>query len=144
MNSYLKILIQSVLIGVIGVYGIDYFSHLFFSDPMETIPYFLAKMVWYIIFSIFFLTFIDSKKYEFRKVLIAGIIVASIWGMYYNVFPYFMDHFFNIDFYPFGIPLIGLTFLGMGLFGTGVAFGIVHTVAFIGGYYSSQFILKKF
>jgi len=31
----------------------------------------------------------------------------------------------------------------MGLLGTGFAFGIIHMLAFIGGYYSSQVIVKK-
>jgi len=142
MRKYTNILIQSALICVIGVYGIDYVSHLLFSNPMETPPYFLAKMTLYFVFSIFFLLRINLDQRRWLKVIIAGITVSLLWGTYYNILPFVMDRFFHIDFYPFGIPLIGLTFLGMGLFGTGLAFGIVHTVAFIGGYYISTFIMK--
>jgi hypothetical protein len=73
---------------------------------------------------------------DFWRVMIGGIIVASLWGMYYNVLPLIFDY------YPFGIPLRGLTFLGMGIFGTGLAFGIVHTLAFVGGYYATKPIFK--
>lgn len=135
-KDYTKILIGALIISVVGVFVIDYFSHLLFSNPMETMGYFLAKLTLYFVFSILFLLILNLQKKEFTKVIIAGIIVASIWGMYYNIFPLLFDY------YPFGIPLNGLTFLGMGLFGTGIAFGIVHTVAFIGGYYANKSILK--
>ncbi len=75
-------------------------------------------------------------KSEFPKVLLGGIVVSLLWGTYYNILPALFD------FYPFGIPLEGLTFLGMGLLGTGLAFGTVHTVAFIGGYYTSKLFIK--
>ncbi len=103
---------------------------------METIPYFLAKLTLYFIFSIIFLLVADLNKNESTKVIISGIIVASIWGTYYNILPALFD------FYPFGIPLNGLTFLGMGLMGTGIAFGVVHIIAFTGGYYTSKFFSK--
>jgi len=141
-KNYIKITLNSLMIAIIGVYGIDYVSHLFFSDPMETTPYFLAKMAIYFVFSIIFLSFFDSDNNIFVRVLFAGISVSLLWGFYYNVIPMIMDKVFNIDFYPFGIALIGLSFLGMGLLGTGLAFGIVHTLAFVGGYYISKFILK--
>ncbi|MBI5306344.1 hypothetical protein HZB04_02055 [Candidatus Wolfebacteria bacterium] len=131
-KNYLKIVVGAVIISLVGVYVIDYFSHLLFSSPMETTPYFLAKLTLYFVFSILFLSFINVSKKEFIKVAIAGIVVSSLWGMYYNIFPLIFDY------YPFGISLGGLTFLGMGLFGTGFAFGIVHTLAFILGYYSSK------
>lgn len=140
----MKILIKSILLSAIGVFVIDYFSHLLFSNPMETVPYFLAKLTLYILFSILFFSFIDTHTKEFIKVAFAGIAVSLLWGFYYNILPIIMEKFFTIDFYPFGIPLQGLTFLGMGLFATGLAFGIVHTFAFIGGYYSSKFLMKKF
>lgn len=130
-------LIRPVFIAIVGVFVIDYFSHLLFSSPMETFAYFLAKMTLYIIFSAIFLSVLDLNKNEFIKVVFGGVAVSSLWGMYYNVFPIVFDY------YPFGIPLEGLNFLGMGLLGTGLAFGIVHTLAFIGGYYSSRVILKK-
>ncbi len=139
-KNYIKIAISSIVISLVGVYVIDYFSHLLFSNPMETIPYFMAKMVLYFVFSMIFLSFVDTTKKEFVKVAVAGIIVSLLWGFYYNILPVIMDKFFNIDFYPFGIALEGLTFLGMGLFGTGLAFGIVHTLAFIGGYYSTKIL----
>ena len=132
----MKIAIQSFLISFIGVFVIDYFSHLLFSNPMETMPYFLAKMALYFIFSIIFLLTLNLNKNEFIKVSVGGISVSLLWGMYYNILPAIFDY------YPFGISLRGLTFLGMGLFGTGLAFGTVHTLAFIGGYYSSKFALK--
>ncbi|MFA6257924.1 MAG: hypothetical protein WC671_02880 [Candidatus Paceibacterota bacterium] len=133
-KNYLKIVLDAIIISVLGVYVIDYFSHLLFSNPMETLPYFIVKFVLYLVFSIFFLSFIDVSKKEFRKVVIGGIVVASIFGIYYNILPSIFD------FYPAGISLSGLTFLGMGLFGTGLAFGIVHTLAFVGGYYSTKII----
>ena len=132
----MKIAIQSFLISFIGVFVIDYFSHLLFSNPMETMPYFLAKMTLYFLFSIIFLLTLNLNKNEFIKVAVGGISVSLLWGMYYNILPAIFDY------YPFGISLRGLTFLGMGLFGTGLAFGTVHTLAFIGGYYSSKFALK--
>lgn len=137
-KNYIKIAINSLLISVMGVLVIDYFSHLLFSNPMETVPYFLAKMTLYFIFSIIFLSIFKLDKNEFIKVSVAGVTVALMWGTYYNILPSIFDY------YPFGISLAGLTFWGMGLFGTGLAFGIVHALAFIGGYYSSKFILKKF
>ncbi|MCX6779408.1 MAG: hypothetical protein NTU97_04230, partial [Candidatus Magasanikbacteria bacterium] len=121
-KNYLKIVASSILISAIGVFVVDYLFHLFFSNPMETIPYFLAKMTLYFIFSILFLSVINLQKKEFTKVLIGGIVVSLIWGTYYNILPEIFD------FYPFGIPLRGLTFLGMGLWGTGLAFGTVHTL----------------
>ena len=133
-KNYIKIVISSLLISVIGVYGIDYFAHLLFSSPMETVPYFVAKAAAYFGFSIIFLAVMNLEKNEFIKVAIGGIAIASLWGMYYNVFPLLFNY------YPFGISLKGLTFLGMGLFGTGLAFGTVHTLAFVGGYYASKFI----
>lgn len=137
-KNYIKIIINSLLISVIGVFVVDYFSHLLFSNPMETTGYFLAKSAFYFVFSILFLLILNLDKNEFIKVAIAGIAISLFWGMYYNVFPAIFDY------YPFGISLSGLTFLGMGFFGTGLAFGIVHVLAFVGGYYSSKFILKFF
>lgn len=139
-KNYLKIVMSSFLITVVGVFVIDYFSHLVFSDPMETMPYFITKAALYFVFSILFLYFVDLKKKRFLKVFIAGIVVSLMWGFYYNMLPAVMDSVFDIDFYPFGIALNGLTFLGMGLFGTGFAFGVVHTAAFIGGYYAAVLI----
>ena len=136
MKKYFKIIISSILIAVIGIFVIYYFSHLLFSNPMETLGYFLGKTTLYFIFSVIFLSTFNLQKNEFKKVLIAGIIVASLWGMYYNIFPAILGY------YPYGIALNGLTFLGMGLFGTGLAFGIVHTIAFLGGYYISRSIMS--
>ncbi len=135
-NNYLKIGISALLIAVIGVFGVDYFSHLLFSSPMETIPYFLSKFVLYLVFSTVFLTLFKLQKHEFGTVAGAGVVVAALWGMYYNVLPLLFGY------YPFGIPLQGLTFLGMGLLGTGIAFGIVHTLAFIVGYYVTTYLIK--
>lgn len=137
MIGYMKIFIRSLLIVVIGVFGIDYFSHLLFSSPMETSPYFLAKATLYFVFSLVFLSLTNPRKNRFVKVALAGIAVALLWGTYYNILPTVFDY------YPFGIPLQGLAFLHMGLFGTGLAFGIVHTLAFIGGYYASKFLVER-
>lgn len=137
-KKYINIVISSILISAIGVFVIDYFSHLLFSNPMETIPYFMAKTVVYFVFSIIFLSVVDLTEREFIKVSVAGITVSLLWGAYYNVFPAIFSY------YPYGISLRDLTFLGMGLFGTGLAFGIVHTFAFMGGYYASKFVLKMF
>ena len=133
-RSVVRVLISSLLIAVIGVFGIDYVSHLLFSNPMETTPYFLAKTTLFFVFSVLFLSFVSLRTYEFGKVLAGGIAVASLWGTYYNILPALFDY------YPFGIPLAGLSFLGMGLLGTGIAFGVVHTLAFVGGYYAAKLI----
>jgi hypothetical protein len=136
-NNYLKIITKSLLIALSGVFVVDYFSHLAFSSPMETWPYFWAKATWYFVFSIIFLSVIKLEKNEFIKVAVGGVLVASLWGAYYNILPAIFDY------YPFGIPLSGLTFLGMGLFGTGLAFGTIHVVAFVGGYYLTKLFFKK-
>jgi len=136
-RDYTKILLRSSLITIVGVLVIDYFSHLLFSNPMETGPYFLAKLALYLIFSFLFLSLINLGRHKFIKVALAGMIVALIWGAYYNVLPILFDY------YPFGIPLAGLTFLRMGTLGTGLAFGIVHTLAFVGGYYFSGLMFKN-
>ncbi len=135
-RNYTKVLLGAIFTAVIGVFGVDYFSHKFFSNPMETIPYFLIKLGLYFVFSLIFLYGMNLKKKEFVKVLVGGIVVSSLFGIYYNVLP----EIFN--FYPLGIALKGITFLGMGELGTGVAFGTVHTLAFIVGYYASKFILR--
>lgn len=125
-----------MFIAVVGVFGVDYFSHLLFSSPMETASYFLSKFVLYCIFSITFLFFFKLQKHEFGTVAGAGVVVSALWGIYYNVLPLLFGY------YPFGIALQGLTFFGMGLLGTGVAFGVVHTLAFVVGYYVTNYILK--
>lgn len=137
-KNCVKVVINSLLLSVIGVFVIDYLSHLLFSNPMETTGYFLGKLTLYFVFSVAFLSISNPKENEFIKVAGAGIVVSLLWGTYYNILPSLFD------FYPPGIPLSGLTFLGMGLLGTGLAFGIVHTLAFIGGYYASKLILKNF
>ena len=71
-TPYLKIVLRALTIAVVGVFGIDYFSHLFFSNPMETTPYFLAKMFLFAVFAIVFLSFFKLRKDEFTKVLIGG------------------------------------------------------------------------
>lgn len=137
-KNYIKIILSSILIPLIGVGVIDYFSHLFFSKPMETPAYFAGKMIMFFVFSLLFLNFIKLEKKEFIKVVAGGIIVASLWGIYYNILPEIFD------FYPYGIALRGLTFFGLGLAGTGLAFGTVHTLSFVGGYYAAKLALKKF
>jgi len=136
-KNYLKIIVRALLLSLVGVFAVDYFFHLLFSNPMETPPYFMAKATMYFVFSIIFLLVMNLEKNEFIKVAIGGAVVASLWGIYYNILPAIFD------FYPFGIPLRGLTFLGMGLWGTGLAFGTVHTLSFVGGYYFIKFIFKK-
>lgn len=140
----MKILIKAFLISIIGVFIIDYFAHLLFSTPMETVSYFIIKAIFYFIFSIIFLYFFDQEKIWFIKVLVAGIIVALLFWSYYNVLPVIMENIFNIEYYPLGIALSWLTFLKMGFLGTGIAFWIVHTLAFITGYYLSNFILIQY
>lgn len=132
----MRIFLSSLIISIIGVFVIDYFAHLLFSTPMETTGYFWAKATTFFLYSIVFLIYVNLKEHELRKVVIGGIVVASLWGMYYNVFPVLFDY------YPYGIALNGLSFLGMGLFGTGLAFGIVHTIAFILGYYTNRSIIS--
>lgn len=138
MNKFTNTVLGSLVISIVGVLGVDYFSHLLLSNPMETGAYFLIKLTWFFIFSVVFLSVTNSEKRNFIKVLGAGILVSLIWGAYYNVLPVLFD------FYPFGIPLEGLSFLGMGLLGTGLAFGTVHTLAFVFGYYAVKYsIIKK-
>jgi hypothetical protein len=134
----MKTVITAFIIAAVGVFGVDYFSHLFLSSPMETLPYFWTKAALYFTFSLIFFSFTHRDNKEFKKVLIGGIAVALIWGAYYNILPTLFHY------YPFGIALYGLTFLGMGLLGTGLAFGIVHTLAFIVGYYVAKFLTEKF
>ena len=136
MNQYVKIGLSALLIAAVGVFGVDYFSHLLFSNPMETTTYFFAKFALFSVFSIIFLSNFNPKSNKVGTVLVAGVIVASLWGLYYNVLPLFFPY------YPFGIPLYGLSFLGMGLLGTGLAFGIVHALAFIVGYYVAVRVLR--
>lgn len=137
-KNYIQIVIKSLLISVIGVFVIDYFSHLLFSNPMETLSYFFAKITLYFVYSIIFLSVSNLEKSEFGKVAVGGVVVSLLWGTYYNILPSVFDY------YPFGIPLVGLTFLKMGFLGTGLAFGAVHTFAFIGGYYSAKRIVRFF
>lgn len=136
MNKYLTVGFGALCIAVIGVFGVDYFSHLLFSNPMETTPYFLTKLVLYFVFSIVFLSTTNLQNNRFAKVIGAGIVVSLLWGAYYNILPSLFDY------YPFGISLAGLSFLGMGFIGTGIAFGVVHTLAFIVGYYVTIYLLK--
>lgn len=131
-----RIILKSLLISIVGVFIIDYFFHILFSSPMETTEYFFTKAFAYFIFSIIFLKYTNGKITSFLKVFFGGVIIASLWGMYYNVFPIIFDY------YPYGISLEGLSFLGMGIIGTGISFGIVHTAAFVGGYYTSKIIIK--
>lgn len=138
MNKNLITGLHSLLISVVGVFVIDYFFHLFLSDPMETQGYFIVKMIVYFLFSVVFLLLFNVQKNEFVKVCVAAVVLSSLWGMYYNVFPILLNY------YPAGIVLNGLTFLGMGLWGTGIAFGMVHILAFVGGYYSGKALLKKY
>lgn len=133
-----QIIIRSLLIATIGVYVVDYFSHLYFSTPMETPAYFLVKAVFFFIFSLFFL----RKEFIFKKfntrlknALFGGVVIASFYGIYYNVLPYF-------GYNPLGISLYGISFLGMGILGTGAAFGIIHTLSFVIGYYLSKPLLE--
>lgn len=128
--------LRALLIAVLGVGVIDYFSHLLFSSPMETTSYFLAKMALYFIFSLVVLSYFKFQGHEFWKVTLAGVIVALLWGSYYNVLPEVFHY------YPFGISLKYLSFWGMGLLGTGLAFGVVHTLAFVGGYYATKMIRR--
>jgi hypothetical protein len=135
-TNKLILIIHAALISFLGVFVIDYFSHLLFSNPMETIGYFWVKCFFYFIFSTIFLLVFDLQIRETTKVVVAGFTIALLWGGYYNVFPLIFDY------YPYGIALNGLTFMGMGIFGTGLAFGAVHAVAFVGGYYFGKLILE--
>lgn len=136
-GTYLNLGMRSLLVAAVGVFGVDYFSHLLFSSPMETGSYFFAKFSLYAVFSVVFLSFFKLQRTEFGIVAGAGVVVAALWGLYYNIFPLLFGY------YPSGIPLQGLSFLGMGLLGTGLAFGIVHTLAFIVGYYVTAYMVKS-
>ena len=131
MNKYFKILIQSLIISVIAVFLIDYFAHLFLSIPMETIPYFLIKFLLYFVFAFIFLMIF--RKAKFYQVALGGILVGLFFGFYYNILPLFTTN------YPiYGIPLSEISFLGRGIFLTGLAFGIIHTLGFLVGFYASK------
>ncbi len=132
----MKTFLRAAVIAVVGVWVIDYISHLIFSSPMETTSYFLGKMTLYFLYSIVVLSVFSFRGRKFWKVTVAGIVVALLWGAYYNVLPLVFHY------YPFGIPLAYLSFLGMGLFGTGLAFGVVHTLAFVGGYYTAERVIR--
>lgn len=144
--KYLKLAIASVLIAVFGVYVVDYPFHLFLSTPMENITYFIAKDTLYTVYSFVFLYLasrtdgihIDLTTYRLWKIFLGGFVVAGLWGIWYNVLPWLLEVTLKIDFYPFGIPVSGLSVLGQGLIFTGVAFGIVHTVAWMVGYYFTR------
>jgi len=118
------ILLHALTIGIIAII-LDYLVHLTLTAPMETISYFLTKFVVFFIFSVIFLSII--RKLTILKIVIGGIIVASIWGFYYNILPVLFDYT------PYGIPLSELSFLGTGLILTGLFFGITHTLGFIIG-----------
>ena len=134
-KDILKIFAKSLIIAIIGVFNIDYFSHLLFSSPMETFSYFVFKAFFYFVFSLLFFYFIDLRKHEIQNVIFGGIIVAGLFGLYYNVLP-----IFTYGYLPYGISLKYISFLGFGNFITGLFFGIVHTLSFIGGYYVSKII----
>lgn len=124
---------------LVGLFAIifDAIFHFFFSSPFETVPYFLAKFVVFSFGALVFLLVVKKKALVFWKVLLGGVVVASVWGLYYNVLP----AIFNFN--PFGIALKGLSVLGShNLFVTGLFFGVVHTFAFVVGFYLSKEIMK--
>ncbi len=124
---------QALILSIVAVFAVDFLFHYFFSSPMETTYYFLAKFALFFAYSFLFLKYYKmNKKWEFYMVVLAGAIVSLIFGAYYNIFPAIFHYS------PFGISLAGLTFLRMGEFGTGLAFGIVHTSAFVVGYYVNK------
>ncbi len=123
-----NIFLGALLIAVIAVFVWDLLIHLFFSEPFETIGYFLGKFTLYFVFSFFFLAFF--KKPKFLGVLIFAVATAGIWGIYYNILPLITG------FVPFGIPLSEIIVLNVqNIFFSGFFFGIVHWIGFIMGYY---------
>ena len=132
MNNYLKAFLKSIIISMVGVLGIDLLTHTFLSTPNETFGYFAIKFILFLVFSFIFL--LIFKKPSFYKVAIGGIIVSLIFGFYYNILPLLTGYS------TYGISLRDISFLGAGIFLTGLAFGIVHTLAFVVGFYSSKII----
>lgn len=125
VNKLVKILIKALILAAIAVFLVDLLGHIFFVDKLETADYFLAKFSLYFIFSIIFLAFF---KLRFLTIAIGGVIVASLFGIYYNVLPPILNYV------PFGIPLDELSFLGFdSLFINGILFGTLHVLAFITG-----------
>jgi len=130
MNKFLRIFFKSLIISIFAVFLFDLPLHYFFSVPMETVGYFLIKFSLYFIFAFVFL--LVFKKAKFYEVLGGGIVVALIWGAYYNLIPAFTNYS------VVGIPLSEISFLGRGIFLTGSSFGIIHTLGFIIGFYVSK------
>lgn len=116
---------KSLISSFIAVFIIDLIGHFLLSTPAETYSYFLAKFIFYFIFTLIFLAKID--KIRIKNSIIGGLIIASIWGIYYNVLPVIFNYI------PLGIPLSEISFLGMGILGSGIAFGLLHIIGFVGG-----------
>jgi hypothetical protein len=133
-NKFLGLMYSALLISLFAIM-FDALFHFIFSHPFESLPYFVAKFVVYSIFAFFFLLVI--KKITFLKTFVAGIIVASLWGTYYNILPPILHYS------PFGIPLYGLSVLGSSnLLLVGLFFGLVHTFGFVVGVYLSREVLS--
>ena len=125
-----KLLLASLLATFIAIL-FDFIIHYTLSSPMETFGYFFIKFTIYYIFATIFLILL---KQTFLKIVIAGIVISSLFGIYYNLLP-------AIGYTPFGISLKGLSVLGISsyLF-VGLFFGIVHTLGFMLGIYSTKLI----
>lgn len=132
-DTFVWNVVRALLISLFAIM-FDALFHFIFSKPFESLPYFGAKFVVYSIFALLFLLII--RKITFLKSFIAGVIVASLWGTYYNILPPILHYS------PFGIPLYGLSVLGeSNLLIVGLFFGVVHTFAFVVGVYASKEIM---
>lgn len=116
---------EALIIASIAVFIIDLPVHYFLSSPMETTSYFIAKFIFYSIFSLIFLNYYDIE--DTKIVIIAGTIVASLWGIYYNILPSYLGYV------PYGLALKDVTFLNFGYLGSALGFGITHTLGFVLG-----------
>ena len=127
----------SAILAVVAII-FDYIIHRTLTSPMETTGYFIAKFLFFFALAIIILTFYPRKgTREFRYVIITGIVVALLWGAYYNILPAL------IGYTPFGIPLIGLTFLNYTGFMSGLLFGATHVAAWMIGYYTAKRMLRN-
>lgn len=138
ITSFIFRLILASLITVIIAISIDYFIHLLFTDPMETLGYFTAKFLVFFVFSLIFFSIFSFVKLRQIYIIIGGIVVALIWGTYYNILPAVSDYS------TFGIPLSELAFFGFeNDIIVGLLFGITHVLGFFIGANIGRFFIRK-
>lgn len=129
-----EIFLYPLIVAGVAVLIIDLPTHFFLTSPNETFSYFFTKFIVYYIYSSVFLNFF---KLKFLNIAIGGAIIATLWGIYYNILPLLFDYT------PYGIALNGIAFLGItNYLITGLLFGLTHTIGFIAGVYGVKLIEK--